>query len=287
MSAADSSNTAQARPRLTPVVGIPACRKFIDPHPFHAVGEKYVAAVSSAADALPLIVPALGEALDRRRLLESVDGLMFTGSPSNVEPRHYGDRLARPDIETDPHRDATTLPLIREAVRDGVPVLAICRGFQEVNVAYGGTLHQLVHEIEGKLDHREDKAQPIDRQYGPAHAVHLTPDGLLAAIAGADTIEVNSLHGQAVDQLGEGLQVEATAPDGIIEAFSVAGSAAFAVAVQWHPEYRVLDNPISRALFAAFGDACRARAAQRADAMRVSPIVIHSQARESGVEHSQ
>ncbi|MGI9336386.1 MAG: gamma-glutamyl-gamma-aminobutyrate hydrolase family protein, partial [Gammaproteobacteria bacterium] len=262
-----------------PIVGVPACRKFIEPHPFHAVGEKYIAAVTGAADALPIMIPALGEALDRQRLLEMVDGLMFTGSPSNVAPRHYGGALAQADIELDPHRDATTLPLIRAAVSQVVPVLAVCRGFQEMNVAYGGTLHQLVHEVQGKLDHREDKAKPLEEQYGPAHEVRLRPGGALAAIAGTDTIEVNSLHGQAVHRLGAGLRVEATAPDGIVEAFSVEGAPSFALAVQWHPEYRVLENAVSRALFARFGEACRARASARSSG--APPQASHTSTRDS------
>jgi putative glutamine amidotransferase len=235
----------------------------IGPHPFHAVGEKYARALLDAADALPLLIPALAEELRLDELLERLDGLLFTGSPSNVEPHHYEGPPSHPGTLHDPARDATTLPLIRKAVRAGVPVLGICRGFQEVNVAFGGSLHQRVHEVAGHLDHRDDETQPLDVQYGPAHEVILEPGGLLRSLAGSDRLRVNSLHWQGIERLGQGLAVEARAPDGLIEAFRVEGTARFALAVQWHPEWKVMDNPFSRALFSAFGAACRDRAESR------------------------
>ena len=190
-------------------------------------------------------------------LLGRLDGLMFTGSASNVEPHHYSGPPSAPGTLHDPARDATTLPLIRKAVAAGIPVLGICRGFQEMNVAFGGTLHQKVHELEGRFDHREDVNQELDVQYGPAHEVSLTPDGLLRGLSGQDRITVNSLHAQGIDRLGDGLSIEATAPDGLVEAFRVQRARAFALAVQWHPEWKVMSNPFSRALFAAFGSAAR------------------------------
>lgn len=241
---------------VKPIVGIPACRKFIEPHPYHAVGEKYITAVSVASNCLPLVVPALGRGIDLEAVLDAVDGLMLTGSASNVEPGHYGGpRLS--DTLHDPHRDATTLPLISRAVERGIPVLAICRGCQEMNVAFGGSLHQKVHEVPGFDDHREDKTEPLEIQYGPAHRVTLAAGGILESLAGARAVEVNSVHGQGIDRLGNDLVVEATAPDGLVEAFRVDGARSFALAVQWHPEWRVMENEFSRALFAAFGDACR------------------------------
>ncbi|HEX9584129.1 MAG TPA: gamma-glutamyl-gamma-aminobutyrate hydrolase family protein [Gammaproteobacteria bacterium] len=247
-----------------PIVGIPACRKFIEPHPYHAVGEKYITAVSVASGALPLLIPALGGAMDFDALLERIDGLLITGSPSNVEPERYGGpRIA--EILHDPHRDATTLPLIPRAVDRGVPVLAICRGFQEMNVAFGGSLHQKVQDVPGLNDHREDSGQPLEMQYAPSHTVSLVEGGLLEKLAGAGKLEVNSLHSQGVDRLGGGLVAEATAEDGLVEAFRVKGATAFALAVQWHPEWRVMENPFSRALFAAFGDACRDHSRGRMD----------------------
>jgi putative glutamine amidotransferase len=229
-------------------------------HPFHMVGEKYARAVLEAAGALPLLIPSLGEELPLDELLQSLDGILFTGSLSNVEPHHYAGAPSEPGTLHDPERDATTLPLIRSAVQAGVPVLGVCRGFQEMNVAFGGSLHQKVHEVPGYDDHRDDTTQPLEVQYGPAHEVILEPGGLLRTMAGADRVQVNSLHSQGIDRLGPGLVVEARATDGLIEAFRVRNAPRFAVAVQWHPEWNVMSNPFSRALFAAFGAASRERA---------------------------
>lgn len=228
-------------------------------HPFHVVGDKYARAVLDAAGGLPLLIPALAEELGLDELLERLDGVMFTGSHSNVEPHHYSGPPSDPGTLHDPARDATTLPLIRKAVAAGVPVLGICRGFQEMNVAFGGTLHQKVHEVEGRHDHREDTSLELDVQYGPAHEVVLEPGGSLQALTGQNRIQVNSLHSQGVDRLGPGLAVEARALDGLIEAFRVEHAKSFAVAVQWHPEWKAMNNPFSRALFAAFGAAARER----------------------------
>jgi len=254
-------------PGDTPLIAVSACCKHIAPHWYHAAQHKYVAAVAECAGALPLLLPALGAAIDREALLARVDGLLFTGSPSNVEPHRYGGPPGDPDTRHDPARDETTLPLIGDAVAAGVPVLALCRGLQEMNVAFGGTLHQKVHEVPGRADHREDPGQPLAAQYGPAHEVRLTPGGVLAGLAdahapGTRTLMVNSLHSQGVDRLAEGLEVEAVAADGLVEAFRVR-DAGFALAVQWHPEYEAAASPFSSALFGAFGDACRARAALR------------------------
>jgi putative glutamine amidotransferase len=235
----------------------------IGQHPFHAVGEKYARAVLGAADGMPVLIPALAEELRLDELLSRLDGLVFTGSPSNVEPHHYEGPPSHPGTLHDPARDATTLPLIRKAVRAGVPVFGICRGFQEINVAFGGSLHQRVHEVPGHLDHRDDESQPLEVQYGPAHEVILEPGGLLRSLAATERARVNSLHWQGIERLGDGLAVEARAPDGLIEAFRVEGAARFALAVQWHPEWKVMDNALSRALFATFGRACRDRAESR------------------------
>jgi putative glutamine amidotransferase len=229
-------------------------------HPFHMVGEKYARAVLDAAGAAPLLIPSLADELGFDELLQRLDGLLFTGSPSNVEPHLYAGAPSAPGTLHDPARDATTLPLIRKAVRAGVPVFGICRGFQEMNVAFGGTLHQKLHEVPGYLDHRDDGSQPLEVQYGPAHDVTLEPGGVLRSLAASDRIEVNSLHNQGIDRLGAELAVEARAPDGVIEAFRVRDAQRFALAVQWHPEWKVMSNPFSRALFAAFGQASRERA---------------------------
>ena len=242
-----------------PVIGIPADQRMIGPHPFHAVGDKYVRAVADAADAIPLLIPALGAQLDLEELMACLDGILFTGSPSNVEPQRYNGEPSSIGTLHDAARDSTTLPLIPRAISAGVPVFGICRGFQEFNVAMGGTLTQRLHEVPGLLDHRDDAEQPLDVQYGPAHDVTLEPGGILARLAGSTQIRVNSLHSQGVQRLAPGLLVEARAPDGVVEAFRVKDAPSFALAVQWHPEWQVMKNPFSRAMFAAFGAASRER----------------------------
>lgn len=246
-----------------PVIGIPADRRLLGLHWFHCVGEKYINAVAQAADAVPVLVPALGEQ-HLQDWLESFDGILFTGSPSNVEPHHYQGEPSVPGTLHDPERDATTLPLIKHAVDAGLPVFGICRGFQEMNVAFGGSLVQRLQDQPGKLDHREDGAQPLEVQYAQVHEVELTDGGFLHGLAGQRRVKVNSLHSQGVERLGERLLTEARADDGVVEAFRVAGAPSFALAVQWHPEWRVMDNPFSRTLFAAFGRAGRERTSRRA-----------------------
>ena len=250
-----------------PLVGLPTDLKQIGAHPFLAVGEKYARAVVDGAGAIPILWPTLQPPLPLGELLDTVDGVLLTGAVSNIEPHHYGDEPSYEGNLHDPARDATTLPLAKLAVEMGVPVLALCRGFQEVNVAFCGSLYQKVHEVEGHLDHRENPDDPLERRYAPAHAVTFNPGGLLARIAGAPSARVNSLHGQGVARLGTGLKVEAVAPDGLIEAFSLskgdADGGGFLLGVQWHPEWRVAENPFYLSVFRAFGDACRKRAARR------------------------
>jgi putative glutamine amidotransferase len=247
-----------------PLIGIPADRRLLGHHYFHCVGEKYIDAAAGGADAIAVVIPALGyetgdeSVLDA--LLERLDGVLLTGSPSNVEPHRYSGPASAEGTLHDAQRDATTLPMIPKLVAAGIPLLAICRGFQEVNVAYGGTLWQKVHEIEGHGDHREDLQASLDEQYGPAHEVTLAAGGMLRKLAGSDRLQVNSLHSQGVQELGRDLEIEARAPDGLIEAFRIRSAPAFALAVQWHPEWKYQDNPFSRALFRAFGEAARERA---------------------------
>ncbi|HSH97696.1 MAG: gamma-glutamyl-gamma-aminobutyrate hydrolase family protein [Methylophilaceae bacterium] len=244
-----------------PVVLLPADVKHQGEHPFHMVGQKYILAVAEAAGALPLLLPSISEHIDLEALLETADGILLTGAVSNVHPSNFDQEVHNPELPLDPARDAITLNLIRAAVTAGVPLLAICRGFQEVNVAFGGSLHQAVQEVAGMADHREPKDLPIDDQYSPAHSVRLVANGKLARITGHKQIMVNSLHGQGIDRLGKGLVAEAFAPDGLIEAVSVENAPAFTLAVQWHPEWKVMENPVYLSIFQAFGDACRARAA--------------------------
>jgi len=245
---------------LPPLVGLPTDRKIIGPHPFLAVGEKYVRAVVDGAEATPVLLPALQPPLAADAWLDRLDGLLLTGAVSNIEPHHYAGPPSWDGNLHDPARDANTLPLVAAALARGLPVLAICRGLQEVNVALGGSLHPRVHEVPGLADHREDVEAALEVQYGPAHALRLAAGGWLAGIAGSEEVRVNSLHGQGIERLAEGLIVEAVSPDGLVEAFRGAGPG-FLLAVQWHPEWRVRDNPFYLGIFRAFGEACRRYAA--------------------------
>jgi putative glutamine amidotransferase len=240
-----------------PLVGFSCDRRMVGLHPFHVVGEKYIVAVRDGAGALPVLLPVLDPPLPVEDVLASVDGLLFTGSLSNVAPENYGGPAPRADDVQDLNRDALALPLLRAAIVAGKPVLAICRGFQELNVALGGSLHQHVQEVPGRSDHREDYEAPLDVQYGPSHAVDVAPGGVLARILRERSFSVNSLHSQGVDRLAPGLFAEAMAPDGQIEAVSLPGAKGFVLGLQWHPEWKWAGNPQSRAIFAAFGAALR------------------------------
>jgi len=246
-----------------PIIAVPSDRRILDPHPSHVAGEKYLKALIDGADAIPIILPSMAEDIDIDDILDRVDGIMLTGSYSNVEPHHYGGKAPAQGGFHDPHRDALTLPLALRALERGVPMLAVCRGHQELNVALGGTLHQNVAEVPGYHDHLENKSDPLDKQYGPAHPVTLMEGGLMRRLAGADSVMVNSLHAQGIERLAHGVTVEAVADDGLIEAFRIDTAPGFNLSVQWHPEWRVTENKLSMAIFKALGDACRARAKQR------------------------
>jgi putative glutamine amidotransferase len=237
---------------MHPIVGIPACAKLVNGHLRHDTPARYAAAVIGGAGAVPMMIPPIGESA--LAVLDRLDGLLVPGSPSNVHPSHYagGDSLT-PDSH-DLERDATTLRLIPEAITRGMPLLAICRGIQELNVALGGTLHQKVHEVAERMDHRPGPGT-LEEKYGPRHLVFLS--GQLERIIGSSKILVNSLHGQAIDGLAPGLVMEALAPDNTIEAVRVEKAPGWAFGVQWHPEWGYADDSASLALFRAFGDACR------------------------------
>ncbi|HWI11512.1 MAG TPA: gamma-glutamyl-gamma-aminobutyrate hydrolase family protein [Burkholderiaceae bacterium] len=247
-----------AKPK--PVVLVPACNRMLGAHPFHVAGKKYVDAVRLAG-CTPLIVPTasieeLSDELDA--LLALADGVLLTGSASNVHPRHFAEDVHDPALPLDADRDAWTLPLIPRALARGMPLFAICRGFQETNVALGGSLHQAVQEVAERDDHRAPKDAPPELQYGPAHDVIVQPGGVLASVLDETRIRVNSVHGQGVNRLADGLRVEALAPDGLVEAFSVADARGFNLGVQWHPEWQAAGDPVSMRLFKAFGAACEA-----------------------------
>ena len=241
-----------------PLVGVISDRRMVGEHPFHMVGEKYLRAVADGADAYPVALPSLTEGFDVLDILDRLDGLFLTGSPSNVEPRHYLGEPSEPGTWHDPDRDLATLALIPAAIRVGMPLMAVCRGLQEMNVAFGGSLHQKVHEQPEYHSHKEDPDDPLDVQYGPAHEVRFVEGGMLQKICGEQGAMVNSLHSQAIDRLGADLVVEAQADDGLIEAFTVSGAPGFTLAVQWHPEWKVRENAVSLSIFRAFGNACRA-----------------------------
>jgi putative glutamine amidotransferase len=240
---------------MTIVVGIPACATIIHDRPFHATPARYADALIGGSGAVPVMIPPMGEI--QLALLDRIDGLLIPGSPSNVHPSNYGTNQSLTPDKHDAARDATTLPLIRVAVARGLPVLAICRGIQELNVALGGTLSQNIHDLPGRRDHRGNGNGDIEVAYGPKHIV--TVSGFVADIVGATQIMVNSLHGQAIDRPGEGLVVEAVAEDGTIEAVSAPNAPGFVLGLQWHPEWRFAEHPASVAIFRAFGEACRAR----------------------------
>ena len=239
-----------------PVVLVPACNRRLGDHPFHVAGKKYIDAVRLAG-CQPLIVP--NAQLDElEALLDLADGVLLTGSPSNVHPRHFGEDVHDVGLPLDTDRDDWTLRLIPRVIERGVPLFAICCGFQEMNVALGGSLHQAVQEVASRHDHRAPKDAPADVQYGPAHEVIVQPGGRLASVLDEPSIRVNSVHGQGVNRLACGLRVEALAPDGLVEAFSVAQARGFNLSVQWHPEWQAASNPVSVRLFKAFGAACAA-----------------------------
>ena len=237
-----------------PSVGLVCDHRRIGKHPFHMASEEYIAALRDGAGALPLLIPALDPPLAPADILARMDGLLLSGAASDVSPRLYGGGAPRKGVPLDERRDSTAVPLLQRAIEAGKPVLCICRGFQELNVALGGTLHREVHEVPGRFDHRE-KGTALDEQYGPAHTVTVAEGGLLARIVPRRSFKVNSLHGQGIDKLAPPLFADAAAPDGQIEAVSMPRAKGFLLGVQWHPEWRWAENEISRAIFAAFGEA--------------------------------
>ncbi|GLS14757.1 glutamine amidotransferase [Hydrogenophaga electricum] len=259
------------------MVWLPADHRLMGDHghqmPFLVLGDKYARAVKVGAEAQPVMFP-LADTGQIQELLSMVDGVMLTGSPSNVHPSHFDEAVADPSLPLDPARDQLTLALVRACVHEGVPLLGVCRGFQEINVALGGTLHQRVHEVPGLMDHREPKTAPFEVQYAPSHPLRLVPGSVFETWAGGSEVMVNSLHGQGINRLAPGLDALAHAPDGLVEAFGVRGARTFAYAVQFHPEWRCWETPFYGAIFEAFGRACRSRQSlrlQAADLARHTP----------------
>jgi putative glutamine amidotransferase len=226
----------------------------------HGNSERYLRAVAAGAGAVPLLIPAMPEYFDARDMARRLDGLFLTGGRANIEPHHFGGAPFPEDEVRDPDRDAIVLPLIRACLDEGVPIFGVCRGIQELNVALGGSLHYRVHLVEGMLDHRRQRRR---QTYANRHNVVLTPGGTFAKLCDCHEVMVNSLHGQGIDRLADGLAVEARAPDGLVEGVRVEGARAFSAAVQWHAEYDYEDHQLSGPLFRAFGIAATERAARR------------------------
>lgn len=246
-----------------PLVAVSTDVRHFENYTWHATPRQYLDAAVEAAGVFPVLVPSFGDRLDLETLLDRVDGVILTGSKSNVNPAHYGGEASEANGPYDDDRDATTLPLIRRAIERGVPLLAICRGIQELNVALGGTLASEIQEIEGRIDHRAPQGDNQDERFAIRQPVRIAEGGCLAGIFGPGEIMVNSVHRQAIDRPGGTLVVEAVAQDGTVEAVSVRDAAGFAVGVQWHPEYWARTDENSARIFRAFGDAAREHAARR------------------------
>jgi putative glutamine amidotransferase len=229
----------------------------------HQVGKRYIDMLARFAEVLPMIIPSLANETEFSEIVARIDGLYLTGGRANIEPHHYQGPPFPDDEIRDPHRDALVLPLIRACVEAGVPIFGTCRGIQELNVALGGSLHYRVHQVPGKMDHRMPQLGTMEEKFAERHAIELTPGGLFAGLIGKTESMVNSLHGQGIDRLGEGLVVEAVAPDGVIEGISLPGAKALTFGAQWHVEWDVGGHALSNALHKAFGDAARERSESR------------------------
>ena len=234
-------------------------------HKVHATGERNIESLMALVDCIPLILPPLGSRLAIADLIARVDGVVLTGGRANVEPRHYGGAPFPPDEPIDPGRDEAVLPLVRACMDAAIPIFGICRGIQEMNVALGGSLHYRVHMLSGKSDHRMPRREDVTQEeiFRPNHPVRLTPGGLFESIAGQSEVVVNSLHGQGIDRLASRLELEAEAPDGVIEGVRLKNDRTFTVGVQWHAEWKPEEHTLSRGLYQAFGDAAARRAYQR------------------------
>jgi putative glutamine amidotransferase len=238
-----------------PIIVIPSCTKVIDEYVFDSVSRRYSAAVAQAAECQPLLIPLEEALVDIGAILEVADGIFLSGSPSNVAPGHYSDEAPVLPDSLDPARDALTLPLIRAVIERNMPLFAVCRGVQELNVALGGTLHQAVHDQKDLHDHRARNELPMEERWGPRHPISLK--GQLREWVGKDQIMVNSLHGQGLKRIAKQLTPEAFAEDGLVEAVRGPDGHPFLLGVQWHPEWQATENPASIELFKRFGAAAR------------------------------
>jgi len=247
-----------------PIVGIIGNQYLINEHyPAHAGGTMNSEAVAEVAGAMPLLIPADPRYVTVEELLETCHGFLLTGGRPNVHPEEYGEEATEAHGAFDRARDAITLPLIRALVERGQPFLGICRGFQEVNVALGGTLHPEIRDLPGRMNHRMPPEGTLEEKFALRHKVTLTEGGPFQRLFGATEVMTNTLHGQGIKTPGHRIVVDGQAPDGTPEAIYVADAPGFTLSVQWHPEYRAAEDPVSRPLFAAFGQAVRAWAEGR------------------------
>jgi len=247
-----------------PLVWLPACHRHLDlsdPGGYTVLADRYAAAVT-ALGLQPVLFPMAGAA-DVPHLLPMVDGVLLTGSPSNVEASRFGSAALPTDL-LDPRRDALTMALVPVAIAGGTPIFGVCRGLQEMNVALGGSLHQQLHAEPGLLDHREPDDPDLAVQFATRHEVRMAPGSAFAHWAGDTVAMVNSLHGQGIKRLGNGLVAEALAPDGLVEGVRVANASAFAFGVQWHPEWRHETNAFYARTLEAFAQACAEHRRRRA-----------------------
>ncbi|MEX0969170.1 MAG: gamma-glutamyl-gamma-aminobutyrate hydrolase family protein [Paracoccaceae bacterium] len=243
---------------MRPVIGIIGNAHIInDSYMVQGAGDMNMRAVAEVCEALPLIVPALPDTSEIASLMDACAGFLFPGGRPNVHPSHYGHEETEAHGAFDRNRDALALPLIQACVAAGKPILGICRGFQEFNVAFGGTLHPEIRDLPGRMNHRMPPDGTIEEKFALRHDVHLTPGGRFARIFGADRVRVNSLHGQGIEVAGSRVIIEGYADDETPEAIHIAGATGFALAVQWHPEWNAAHDSVSRPLFAAFGAALR------------------------------
>ncbi len=249
-----------------PIVGIIGNQYTIDDrYPVHASGTMNSVALSCVAGCMPLIIPSDPDFVSVDELLQTCDGFLLTGGRPNVHPQEYGEPETEAHGTFDRARDQITLPLIRACVERGQPFLGLCRGFQELNVAMGGTLHPEIRDLPGRENHRMPPDGTLEEQFALRHRVAFTPQGVFHRLIGAERVMTNTLHGQGICQPGQGIVIDGRAEDGTPEAIYVAGAKGFTLSVQWHPEYNAASDPVSRPLFEGFGDAARAWARGQAE----------------------
>ena len=241
-----------------PIVGIIGNMNLInDEYPVHAGGTTNSSAVAEVAGCLPLLIPTDPRYVSVEELLEACDGFLLTGGRPNVHPEEYGEAATEAHGAFDRARDAITLPLIRACLERGQPFLGICRGFQEVNVALGGTLHPEIRDLPGRMNHRMPADGTLEEKFAPRHPVRFAEGGVFQRLFGAPEVMTNSLHGQGIKTSGQRIVIDGLAPDGTPEALYVEGAPGFTLSVQWHPEWNATNDPVSRPLFEAFGAAVR------------------------------